>query len=144
LIRLLLRGQRWQDAVLQVADEVLTQDEARQIVEAHEHHLNKLDDLIRMFLDGHEAEAHLLTELLEPLVLDASKDFNHFTSQLERCLLKLNAFAWRVGEKEAEVNVHDVAFDVDQDVPIVTVLDLENVADQGVSCERPTEVILCL
>lgn len=36
--------------------------------------------------------------------------------------------AWRVREHESEVNVDDVALWVNHDVPIVSILDIEHVA----------------
>jgi hypothetical protein len=59
-------------------------------------------------------------------------------------LLKLDTLAGGVTEEEAEVNVHNVSLDIHEDVSVVPVLDLQNVADQGVGREGPTEVLLSL
>lgn len=50
-------------------------------------------------------------------------------SQLERSFLKLDAFSWRVWQQKTEVNVKHMAFDVNQNVLIMSILDLQNVAD---------------
>ena len=42
----------------------------------------------------------------------------------------MEAFAWGVSEHEPEVNVDEVAFFVDEHVGIVSVLDLQDVADE--------------
>ena len=56
-----------QDALLEIPNEVFTQLEAGEIVLTKEHHLDQLDYLVSMFLDGHEAESHELAELSELL-----------------------------------------------------------------------------
>ncbi len=110
---------------------------------AHEHHLNEFDDLVGVLLDGEEAESHQLAELAELLRLDSSKHLNHFSGQLEGCLLEFQTLARGVREQEAEIDVHDVPGDVDHDVPIVAVLDLKDVAYQGVGGERLAKVVAC-
>ena len=50
----------------------------------------------------------------------------------------------RVAEQKAEVNVDHVALRVEQDVPIVSVLDLQNVAEKGVAGRRLQEVVASL
>ena len=61
--------------------------------------------------------------------------------QLERRALERDD-ARRVRDHEAKVDVDDVALGVDQDVPVVSVLHLEQVADQRVRCEALQEVQL--
>lgn len=71
----------------------------------------------------------------------AAKDVHVLLVQLEGRLFKLYAFSRGVGEEEAEVNVNHVAVLVDEDVGVVSVLDLQDVADQRVSSEGVTEVL---
>ena len=92
-------------------------------------------------MNGHEAESHQLSVLPELLGLDATKHFYHLTSELERRLLEFDAFAGTIREQETEIDVQDVAFDVDKDVPVVTVFDLQYVTNKGVSGETLTEVV---
>ena len=81
-----------------------------------------------MLLDSHEAEAHQLAEEVEFLRVDPSEHLNHLARELERSLLKLDALTRCVAEEEPEIDMHDVSLDIDQDVPVVPVLDLQYVA----------------
>ena len=49
-------------------------------------------------------------------------------------------YTWPDVEKEAEVNVDDMTFAVDHDVSVVSVLDLEDVASDGVGGHGLDEV----
>jgi hypothetical protein len=40
--------------------------------------------------------------------------------------------------------MHDMAFDINQNVAIVSIFDLEDVADQGIGCKGLAEVYLSL
>ena len=70
-----------------------------------------------------------------------AKDVHVLLVQLKGRLLKLYAFSRGVGEEEAEVNVDHVPVLVNEDVGIVSVLDLQDVADQRVSSEGVTEIL---
>lgn len=61
--------------------------------------------------------------------------------QLERRALERDD-AGGVRDHEAEVDVDDVALCVDEDVAVVSVSDLEEVADQRVGCQALQEVQL--
>ena len=52
--------------------------------------------------------------------------------------------SWRVREHEAEVNVDDVSLWVYHDIPIVSILDIEHVAQQRISCQTFSKVLLSL
>jgi hypothetical protein len=71
----------------------------------------------------------------------ASQHFNILLSQLKTQGLEVQ-IAWAVGEEEAEVNMDHVAFRVEQDISIVTVFDLEQVAEQTVASHGAHEVLL--
>mmetsp|Transcript_15279 Transcript_15279/g.14841 ORF Transcript_15279/g.14841 Transcript_15279/m.14841 type:complete len:636 (+) Transcript_15279:269-2176(+) len=94
-----------------------------------------------MFLEGHEAgfeEIHVLEELLG---LGAAEDIHEFLGQLEGSLFNIEAFAGCDGEDEAVVDVDDVAVGVDHDVLVVAVLDVEDVAGEGVAGQGAHEVV---
>jgi len=85
-----------------------------------------------MLLNGHEAKTHELAIFTEFFGFDTPEDLDHFCGELEGSLLEFDTLTWGVGEKEAEVDVHDVPCDVNHDVAIVTIFDLKDVADEGV------------
>ena len=62
--------------------------------------------------------------------------------QLELRLLELEVAGGRDVENEAEVDVDEVAEIIDQNVSIVSVLDLQHVGDDGVGGHRLDEVLL--
>ena len=50
--------------------------------------------------------------------------------------------AWRVRQHESEVNMDDVALWVNHDVPIVSILDIEHIAQQRIPCQTFSKVLL--
>lgn len=67
--------------------------------------------------------------------------FQQLASQLERGRFKVDP-SRGVAEHEAEVDVDDVALLIQHDVAVVPVLDLQEVADQAVTCHALCEVSL--
>ena len=126
-------GDRRQDAVLQGAQQVLTQGETRQVVQTHEHHLDNLDYLVCILLYSHKSETHELPEVVEPFAGYSAEHLDHLLRELEGRLLELDPLAGRVRQQKPEVNVDYVTLDVYQDVPVVAVLNLQHVAHQRVS-----------
>lgn len=70
-----------------------------------------------------------------------TENFNLVSCQLKWSLLKLNAFAWCVTKEESKVNVHDVPLNVDEDVSVVSVFYLENIAQQRIGSETLAKVL---
>ena len=95
-------------------------------------------------MQGTEASGHAQPEVSECRRVFAAHHLHHLLRQLERRLLELDALAWGIREQEAEVDVKHMAFNVNQDVLVVPVFDLQDVADQAVSTERIREVLHCL
>lgn len=106
-----------------------------------EHHLDDDDDLLCVLLERKEALLHQFSVLAEVLRPIAAEDLDLLRRQLERSLFELDALSWRIRQEEAEVDVHDVALDVDHDVAVVPVLDLENVAYERIGSQRLAEVL---
>mmetsp|Transcript_33658 Transcript_33658/g.51947 ORF Transcript_33658/g.51947 Transcript_33658/m.51947 type:complete len:312 (-) Transcript_33658:3040-3975(-) len=94
-----------------------------------------------MLLQGHEAVLHQLVVLGERLGVDASEHLNHFGGELEGSALELHSFSRGVREEESKVNMHDVPLDINKDVTVMSVLDLEDVAEQRVGSQRLAEVL---
>jgi len=132
---------RWEEPVLEVPDGLLAAFEARQVVLSQEHHFNDDDDLLGVLLECHEALLHQLSVFAEVLRSVAAEHLNLLRCELEGSLLKLHALAWCVREEESKVNVHYVAFNVNHDISIVSVLDLKDVAKQGVGGQRFAEIV---
>ena len=108
---------------------------------AHEHHLNQNDNLFCVRLQGTEASRHAHAEVSESSRVFTTHDLHHLLRQLERSLLKLNTFARCVGQKETKINVEHMALNVNQNVFIVPVFNLQDIADQTVGAERVREVL---
>jgi hypothetical protein len=107
----------------------------------HEHHFNNYYNLFSVFLQCKEALFQQLSVLCKCLAPWTTQDFHLFHCQLKRCLLKLQTFARGVAKEESKINVHDVAFNVNQNVTIVSILDLEDVAQQRVGSQTLAEVV---
>ena len=130
----------WEEAILEVFQALLASLEARQVILSKEHHLDEEDDFLSVLLQSHESLLHQLTELVEAVAVVSTEHFHLLLSQLEWSLLELDSFARGVGEEEAKVDVHDMAFDIQHDVSVVPVLDLEDVAHETVGGERAAKV----
>jgi len=89
-----------------------------------------------------EALPKQLLELYKRRAIYASQNFHILVRKLEWGGFETEV-AWRVGEEEAKVDMHDVAVPVEEDVPVVTVFDLEEEGDDGVACEGFGKVSLC-
>jgi hypothetical protein len=74
--------------------------------------------------------------------LSPSQDLNVVSFELEGGLLKFNSFSRSDTEDESKVNMHDVAFCVNQDVPIVPVLNLKDVCCKAVGSKTSCEFFL--
>lgn len=80
-----------------------------------------------MFSYGHEAFEHQRFELLKELRSLAAKDINVLLCQFEGRRLKVKV-ARTITEHEAEVDVYHVANRVQKDVTVVSILDLQDIA----------------
>lgn len=130
-----------EEPVLQISDGPLASLEAREVILAQEHHFDDDDDLLCVLLQCEEALLHQFAVLAEVLGPVAAENLDLLGCELERGLLELDALARRVRQEEAEVDVHDVAFNVDHDVPIVPVLDLQDVAQKRVGRQRLAKIL---
>ena len=102
-----------EESVFEVDDGLLSTLEARQIVLPHEHHLYDYNNFFGVLLESQESLLEQLSVFGKCMAVIASQHLHLLRGQLERCFLELEAFAGRVAQKESEINVHDVALDVD-------------------------------
>ena len=83
-----------------------------------------------------------LPKLDEFLGMHPTEDIDEFLRELERCPLELQSSPWEAGEEEPEVDVDNVAMGINEEVLVVSVFDLEDIACERVSGETGTEGIL--
>jgi len=126
-------------AVLQVPHGILC--EAVEI--ALQHELDQVQDLLMVLSDCKKPFNRQVHVELESLTLSMAIHYHdHLLRQLEVRLFELHVPAGRDVEDEAEVDVDDMARVVDQDVPVVAVLYLQKVADDGIRGLALDEVFL--
>ena len=94
-----------------------------------------------MFLECFKSLDHTVTESCEAIAMWTSKNAYKLSSQLERSCLKAYTFTWCISEHESEINVNQMTFLVNNHVRIVSILDLQNVADKRVCSERVSKVV---
>ena len=95
---------------------------------------------MRILLQSHKALLHELTEFVEAVAMIATKHFHLLLSQLEWSPFELDTFAGSIGEEETKVDVHYVAFHVQHNISIVSILDLQNITNQAISGKGRAEV----
>eukprot|EP00639_Heterosigma_akashiwo_P005275 CAMPEP_0194576286 /NCGR_PEP_ID=MMETSP0292-20121207/11459_1 /TAXON_ID=39354 /ORGANISM="Heterosigma akashiwo, Strain CCMP2393" /LENGTH=275 /DNA_ID=CAMNT_0039428299 /DNA_START=410 /DNA_END=1234 /DNA_ORIENTATION=- len=113
---------------------------AGQVLVAVGRHLNQVDDLLVAPAQGHEhvhAQAPEAPEAGRPL---AAQQLHPLLRQLEGRPLEVRV-ARRPGEHEPEVDVDGVALGVQEDVPVVPVLQVEQVAQDGVRAQALHEAV---
>lgn len=133
----------WEEPILEIFYGLLSAFEAGKIILAQKHHLNYNYNLLSIFLQRKEALLHELTILPEVLRAVPTQHLDLLCRQFKGCLLKLDTLAWRVRQEETEVDVDQVTFYVNHDVAVMSILYLEDVADQGVSCKRLAKILSC-
>ncbi|GIX64560.1 arginyl-tRNA synthetase family protein [Babesia caballi] len=85
-----------------------------------------------------DQQAHVALEARGP---DAAQHVGHVLGELEGGLLELHVGGGGGPQEEPEVDVQDVALAGDEQVAVVPVLDLEQVAEQRVAGQRVDEVV---
>ena len=118
-----------EQSVFKLGNELLASREAGQVWLAHEHHLNKDDNLLSVSLEGLETASHPLSEVTERGWALATHNVKHLLSQFERRRLEFDSLARCVWEQESKVNMEHMAFNINQDVLIMSIFDLENIAN---------------
>lgn len=84
-----------------------------------------------MFSCGLEAFLEQPLEFHIGLRANTTEHFNILQWELERCRLKPDV-SRRVGEHEPKVDVDEMTVPIDKDIPVVPVLDLQQVCYDGV------------
>ena len=104
-----------------------------------EHKVARIAKLISVRPDRQESLDCELGEHPVSLRSPSAHQADHLMVELERAWLELDS-TWANVEEEAEINMDDVAFPVNHDVSIVTVLDLKDIACDGICRHRLDEV----
>ena len=95
-----------------------------------------------LLLDHNEPFGHFLPKYVKLFVIWPAQHVNHVLCELKRHgLFHLDALAWRNTQQKSEVDVNQVALNVDHDVTVVPVFDLQNVADKRVRGQTVAKVI---
>lgn len=94
-----------------------------------------------MFLECFKSLDHAVTESCKTIAVWTSKNAHKLCSQLEWSSLKSYTFPWCISEHESEINVNQMTFLVNYHVRIVSILDLQNVADKRVCSERVCKIV---
>ena len=118
-----------EEPFLQLQYGFLLSVEAWQLTLPQDHHFDQHDDLVCVFLKSHESVFH---QVSKPFKLFRSLPAHYlceFRCQLEWHVFKFHVAAGGVGEQEPEVDMEDVALDVNENIPVVSVLDCHDVAD---------------
>ena len=129
-----------EDPILQVSDKRASSYEAGQVTLSHKHHFNQDDKLFCILLESTESSRHSGSEIPEFIGLRSIHNVNHLLRELKWRRLKLHTLSRCVREKEAEINVADIPFNVDHNVFIMTILNLQDVTDKRVSCQGINKV----
>lgn len=82
-----------------------------------------------MFVERLKPFDHVLSESLECTAANTSQNLHELVCQLERRCFEVQTLSRSVGEHETKVNVNEMAFVIKNDVCIVSVFDLQNVAN---------------
>lgn len=131
----------WEESLFEISQSLFTAFETIQVVLAQEHHFDDNNDLISMLLQSQEALLQIFSIFTEHDRSVASQNFDHFICQLEWCIFKLQSFTRSVAQEESEVDVHNVTFDIDQDVSVVSIFYLQDVAYERVCGQAFAEVL---
>ena len=92
-------------------------------------HLHEEDQFGGLLVQLHEPVHHVLPEPFEAQALNSPQDRHVVCFQFELDRFKLNSLPRSIGQEKAEINVDQVAVLVQDQICVVAVLDLKNVAD---------------
>lgn len=82
-----------------------------------------------MSSEGHEAFEHEILELHKEFRSLATEHINILLSKLESLGLEVEV-AWRIAQHKTEIYVNHVAHRIEQNVSVVSIFDLEDVAQK--------------
>lgn len=125
----LSRRQVQSEAVAQVRENTVLALEARKVDARQHRHLNEGDDFLCVLPQLHEALDHKALEFGESARVLPTKQLDILRRHLETVGFTIDV-ARRVAQQKAEVYVDHVALRVEQDVPVVPVLNLQDVAEK--------------
>merc|ERR1712238_259043 len=90
-------------------------------------------------MQSHVAFNHALTEALEAFAFEASEESDDVSCDFEWCSLKIKQSRCK---NESKINMNQATVIlVNQNVGVVSVLNLKNVAHERVSCQRINQII---
>ncbi len=89
------------------------------------------------------ANAHLLEGVIEFRVPHSTRieQLRHLVAQLEVCALEFHVLSGRDLQDEPEIDVHEMALGVDEDVAVVSILALQQKTGDGIACFGNHEVV---
>ena len=118
----------WEEPILEISEGLFSCFEASEVVLAHEHHLDNNNNFFSVLLKSHETLFHELTVFSESSRSISSKDLYHLCCQLERSLFKFHSLTWGIGEEKSKINVHEMSLDVNENISVVSILNLKDIA----------------
>ena len=108
------------------------------------HQLNKVHEFSMMLSHGEVTLNCFLNKKLICLSLvRPSKNFNEFFCHLEVRRLKPHVFSRTPIKYESKINVNQMSLIINQDVTIVSIFDLENVANYAICWQTSYEILSC-
>lgn len=127
--------------LLQVPDQLSSTNEARQITLTHQHHLHQDDDLLGVRLQCHKSTRHARPEVPELVRVLSTQHVQHLLCELKWRRLKLHALARSIAQQKSKINMQNVSFNINHNVTVVSVLNLQDVAHQGIGSQTVAEII---
>lgn len=125
----------------QISDQSASSNETWQIRLAIQHHFHQKNYLLRIFLKHLEAFCHSFPEIVEFLAVLTTEYLDHLVRKLERRLFHCNTLSWCITQQKAEVDMTNVALNVNHNVAIVSIFDLKDVANQRVRRQTIAKII---
>ena len=106
-----------------------TTSEAIQILIAQLQHFHQKNDFVAVFSEGEECSVAQASEYPKEVGIGAAKECYKLSGQFEWGALETSVLSRRRQEEKAEINVNQVASIVQQNIPVVTILDLQEEAN---------------
>lgn len=113
-------------------------DEALHALALHHHH-DQLHYLLLVLPQVLQPQKEQQFEVLEDVRLRALHQIHVVLREFEGGFFEVHV-AGRAGDHETEIDVDDVAVDVHQDIVVVSILDVEEVLDDGIAGQTLDEV----
>lgn len=103
------------------------------------HHSDSLHNLLLVFPEKFESQEKHQSEMLENIRILALHKFDIVCSQFEGGSFEIH-IARRAWEHEAEIDMNDVSNSVNQDIVIMSILDLKQILDQWIASKALNKI----